>query len=84
MPWMVRSRDTADHHRPAPLPSLKGAGRPSQQPRLRRSQAPTLLYRSNDTPSIRGDAISTNRKILSASIAIVCLAVRHSQIWAAG
>eukprot|EP00959_Pyramimonas_sp_CCMP1952_P179742 3758242-Pyramimonas_sp.AAC.1 len=33
---------------------------------------------------MRGDAISSNRKILLVSIAVVCLAVRHSQIRAAG
>eukprot|EP00959_Pyramimonas_sp_CCMP1952_P290773 6082371-Pyramimonas_sp.AAC.1 len=57
---MVRSRARADHHRPAPLPSLQGDGRPYQQLRLRRSQAPALLYRSNDSPSSTGRAISSS------------------------
>eukprot|EP00959_Pyramimonas_sp_CCMP1952_P129308 2703964-Pyramimonas_sp.AAC.1 len=64
--------------------SLKEAGRPSQQFRLRRSQAPALLCRCSDSPSRRGCAILSNRNILSVSIAIVCLAVRHNHIWAAG
>eukprot|EP00959_Pyramimonas_sp_CCMP1952_P126662 2649088-Pyramimonas_sp.AAC.1 len=67
---MVRSRARADHHRPAPLPNLKEAGRPNQQLRLRRSQAPALLYRSSDSPSRRGCAILSNMKILLVSIAI--------------
>eukprot|EP00959_Pyramimonas_sp_CCMP1952_P295734 6185579-Pyramimonas_sp.AAC.1 len=67
---MVRSRARADHHKPAPLPSLQGAGRPNRQLRLRRSQAPALLYGSHDSPRMRGDAISSNRKILLVSIAI--------------
>eukprot|EP00959_Pyramimonas_sp_CCMP1952_P450693 9436339-Pyramimonas_sp.AAC.1 len=46
----VGSRTRANHHRPAPLPSLKGVGRPNQQLRLRRSPAPALLYRSNESP----------------------------------
>eukprot|EP00959_Pyramimonas_sp_CCMP1952_P269412 5632121-Pyramimonas_sp.AAC.1 len=60
---MVRSRARADTRRPAPLPSLKGVGRPNQQLRLRRSQAPALLYRSNDSPSNR-------RRIISSSFGI--------------
>eukprot|EP00959_Pyramimonas_sp_CCMP1952_P189618 3966758-Pyramimonas_sp.AAC.1 len=57
---MVRNRARADHHRPAPLPSLKGVGGPNQQLRLRQCQAPTLLFRSNDSPSSRRRAISNN------------------------
>eukprot|EP00959_Pyramimonas_sp_CCMP1952_P295972 6191128-Pyramimonas_sp.AAC.1 len=57
---MVTSRARADHHRPAPLPSLKRAGRPNQQLRPRRSQAPALLYRSSGSPSSRGRAISSS------------------------
>eukprot|EP00959_Pyramimonas_sp_CCMP1952_P096918 2025796-Pyramimonas_sp.AAC.1 len=57
---MVRSRARAEHNRPAPLPSLKGAGRPNQQLRLRRRQAPALLHRSNDSPSSRRRAISSS------------------------
>eukprot|EP00959_Pyramimonas_sp_CCMP1952_P396727 8312445-Pyramimonas_sp.AAC.1 len=55
----------------------------SQQLRLRRSQAPALLYRSNDSPSMRGCAISSSRKILLVSIAMVRLAARRSHICAA-
>eukprot|EP00959_Pyramimonas_sp_CCMP1952_P040382 844527-Pyramimonas_sp.AAC.1 len=40
---MVRSRARDDHHRPAPLPSLKRIGRPNQQLRLRRSPAQLQL-----------------------------------------
>eukprot|EP00959_Pyramimonas_sp_CCMP1952_P254721 5320231-Pyramimonas_sp.AAC.1 len=71
---MVRSRARADHRKPVPLPGLKGAGRPSQQLRLGRSQAPALLYRSNDSPSRRGCAILSNMKIPLVSIAIARLA----------
>eukprot|EP00959_Pyramimonas_sp_CCMP1952_P150815 3156329-Pyramimonas_sp.AAC.1 len=53
VPWMVRSQAKADHHKPAPLPSLKGAGRPNQQLRLRRRSYPTPLHRNNDRPSSR-------------------------------
>eukprot|EP00959_Pyramimonas_sp_CCMP1952_P119752 2503937-Pyramimonas_sp.AAC.1 len=60
VPWMVRNRARAHHHRPAPLPSLKGVGRPNQQLRLRRSPFPVLLYRSNDSPCNRGRAISSS------------------------
>eukprot|EP00959_Pyramimonas_sp_CCMP1952_P443287 9280705-Pyramimonas_sp.AAC.1 len=60
MPWMVRSRARADHHRPAPLPGLKGVGGPNQQLRLRRNPAPALLCRSSDSPSSRGRAISSS------------------------
>eukprot|EP00959_Pyramimonas_sp_CCMP1952_P270417 5652934-Pyramimonas_sp.AAC.1 len=84
VPWTVRNRARADHHRPAPLPSLNGVGRPSQQLRLRRSQAPALLYRGSDNASMRGDAILSHKNILLVSIDIVCPAVRHSHIWAAG
>eukprot|EP00959_Pyramimonas_sp_CCMP1952_P327231 6850271-Pyramimonas_sp.AAC.1 len=53
VPWMVRSRARADHHRPAQLPSLKGAGRPVKKLRLRRSAVPALLFHNNDNPSRR-------------------------------
>eukprot|EP00959_Pyramimonas_sp_CCMP1952_P166631 3482692-Pyramimonas_sp.AAC.1 len=61
-----------------------GAGRPSEHLRFRRSQAPALLYRCNDSPTRGGCAILSNRKIVLVPIAIVCLAVRHSAIWAGG
>eukprot|EP00959_Pyramimonas_sp_CCMP1952_P307662 6439589-Pyramimonas_sp.AAC.1 len=64
----MRSKARADHHKPAPLPGLKGARGPSQQLRLRRSHAPTLLYCSNDSPNMRGYAISSNRNILLVSV----------------
>eukprot|EP00959_Pyramimonas_sp_CCMP1952_P435283 9114774-Pyramimonas_sp.AAC.1 len=51
--WMVRSGARANHHRPAPLPSLRRVGRPNQQLRLRRNPYQTLLYRSNDRPISR-------------------------------
>eukprot|EP00959_Pyramimonas_sp_CCMP1952_P284183 5940229-Pyramimonas_sp.AAC.1 len=57
---MVRSRARADHHRPVPLPTSKGVRTPNQQLRLRRSPAPALLYRSNDSPSSRGRAITSS------------------------
>eukprot|EP00959_Pyramimonas_sp_CCMP1952_P064565 1347827-Pyramimonas_sp.AAC.1 len=63
-PWMVRNRGRADHHRPAPLPSLKGGGRPAQKLRLRRSTAPDLLYRSDDCPSRRRS--SRERRAISS------------------
>eukprot|EP00959_Pyramimonas_sp_CCMP1952_P180746 3779454-Pyramimonas_sp.AAC.1 len=60
---MVRSRARADHHRPTPLPSLKGVGKPNQQLRFRRGPAPALLYRSSDSSSSRGRAISSSCSI---------------------
>eukprot|EP00959_Pyramimonas_sp_CCMP1952_P341657 7156745-Pyramimonas_sp.AAC.1 len=54
------SRARADHRRPAPLPNLKGVGRPNQQLRLRRTSTPALLYPSKDSPSSRGRAISSS------------------------
>eukprot|EP00959_Pyramimonas_sp_CCMP1952_P347979 7288935-Pyramimonas_sp.AAC.1 len=64
MPWMMRSRARADYHRPAPLPSLKGVGRPNRQLRLGRSPAPALLYRSNDSPNSRKS--SRERRAISS------------------
>eukprot|EP00959_Pyramimonas_sp_CCMP1952_P251482 5255028-Pyramimonas_sp.AAC.1 len=64
VPWMMRSRARADHHRPAPQDSLRRAGRPNQQLRLRRSTVPALLYRSNDSPSSKARTILSNRKVL--------------------
>eukprot|EP00959_Pyramimonas_sp_CCMP1952_P295250 6175050-Pyramimonas_sp.AAC.1 len=64
VPWMERSRARADHQRPAPLPCLKGAGRPDQKLRLRRSTAPALLHRTNDSPSRRRS--SRERRAISS------------------
>eukprot|EP00959_Pyramimonas_sp_CCMP1952_P422339 8847342-Pyramimonas_sp.AAC.1 len=60
--------------------SLKGAGRPRQQLRLRRSQAPARLYRRTDSPNAREDAMSSKRGCLLVSISIVCLAARQGTV----
>eukprot|EP00959_Pyramimonas_sp_CCMP1952_P102711 2148147-Pyramimonas_sp.AAC.1 len=64
VPWMVRSSARADHHRPVPLPSLKGVGRPNQQLRLRRSPYPILLYRCSGRP--RSGRSSRDRRAISS------------------
>eukprot|EP00959_Pyramimonas_sp_CCMP1952_P209206 4376613-Pyramimonas_sp.AAC.1 len=63
-PRMVRSRVRPDHHRPAPLPSLKGAGRPNHTLHLKRSPYPTLLYRSKD--SLRSRRSSREGRAMSS------------------
>eukprot|EP00959_Pyramimonas_sp_CCMP1952_P075563 1579625-Pyramimonas_sp.AAC.1 len=63
-PWTARSRARADHQRPAPLPSLKGAGRPDQMFRPLRNQNPSLLRRSNDSPKSLGE--SRERRAMSS------------------
>eukprot|EP00959_Pyramimonas_sp_CCMP1952_P193131 4038626-Pyramimonas_sp.AAC.1 len=64
VPRMVRSRAQSDHHRQAPLPSLKGVGRPNQKLHLRRSPYPTLLYRSDD--NARNRRSSRERRAMSS------------------
>eukprot|EP00959_Pyramimonas_sp_CCMP1952_P450642 9435396-Pyramimonas_sp.AAC.1 len=64
VPWMVRNRARDDHRRTIPLPSLKRAGRPNQNLRLRRSPYPTLLYRSNASPRSRRS--SRERRAMSS------------------